>query len=410
MDGESWSPARRIAFRFGVITGGHLMLAHGFVFALVPGTERMFYALLVGWHRIACWLGALLGLDVPPLAFTGSGDQLFHYLQLLTIAIAAVFGTLAWTLLSRRRAYPRLAAAATVALRYYLASVLIGYGMAKVVPMQFPPLFLARYDQAIGEMSPMGLLWSFMGHSQAYTWFAGCAEVVGSVLLLWRRTYVIGALVLAAVMTNVVLLNFCYDVPVKLFSTQLLVMLLVLVAPHVRRIVASLLGRATREVPPRVRGTPSAERVRLALKLVVIALIAMRAYGYVVFADGLRQWRAPSPLHGAWRAERVVIDGVEHPPLLTDDVRWRKVIFHEHGLAIRFATDRRRYMRAEVDDKAHTITVDQGVRRAVWRYTRPDAEHLVVDTPRIHAELVLEPPPLLSSRGFHWVQEEPYNR
>ncbi len=410
MDGESWSPGRRFAFRFGVIAGALAMLAHGFPFMLLLATGGVYAHLLAGWHRVTCWLGSLLGLEVPPLRFTGSGDQLFHYLQLLTIVLAAIVGALAWMLVSRRRAHPRLARAATVVLRYYLASVLVGYGMAKVVPMQFPPLFFARYDQAIGEMSPMGMLWSFMGHSQAYTWFAGAAEVVGSALLLWRRTYVIGALVLVAVMTNVVLLNFCYDVPVKLFSTQLLVMLLVLVAPHARRLGAALLGHGTREVAPRVRGTPGVERVRTAIKVVVISLIALRASRFVETSRFLRDARTVTELHGSWRAERVVIDGVEHPPLLTDDARWRKLIFHEYGMVIRFTTDRRRYARIEVDEKAHTITLPDGVRRQVWRYTRPDATHLIVDTPHIHAELSLEPRPLLESHGFHWVQEEPFNR
>lgn len=410
MDGESWSPGRRFAFRFGVIAAALAMLASGFPFLLVLATGGAYIRLLEAWHRVTCWLGNLLGLEVPPLQFTGSGDQLFHYLQLLTIILAAILGALAWTLVSRRRAHPRLAATATVVLRYYLASVLIGYGMAKVVPMQFPPLFFARYDQAIGEMSPMGLLWSFMGHSQAYTWFAGAAEVVGSVLLLWRRTYVIGALVLVAVMTNVVLLDFCYDVPVKLFSTELLVMLLVLVAPHARRLGAALLGHGTREVAPRVRSTPGVERVRTALKVVVIALIALRASRFVETSRFMRDTRTLSELHGSWRADRVVIDGVEHPPLLTDDARWRKLIFHEYGMMIRFTTDRRRWVRVDIDEKAHTITLTGRVRREVWRYTRPDRDHLIVDTPHVHAELSLEPPPLLSSHGFHWVQEEPFNR
>jgi hypothetical protein len=404
----SWSLPQRIAFRFGVLLAGLLTFEH--LLAFVPGAEPLAFAMICGWHWAACQVGALLGLDVPPLVFTGSGDQLWMYLQLLLVAVLAGVGTIVWSLVDRRRAYPRLAAATIVVLRYYVAAIMIGYGIAKVAPMQFPPLWLGRYDDAIGDMSPMGMLWSFMGHSQTYTWFGGAAEVLGSVLLLWRRTYVIGALILITVMTNVVLLNFCYDVPVKLFSLRLLVMSIAIVLPQLRRLVAAVLGYATPEVPPRTRSTPTRERMRLAIKAVVVLVIAFRAYGQYTFADGLRDMRRPSELQGIWRAERVVIDGVEHAPLFTDDARWRKVIFHEYGMMIRFATDRRQRMRVEIDPQAHTITVLRGVMRETWRYQRPDNEHLIIETPTTRAELVLEPAPLLPTRGFHWVQEEPFNR
>ncbi|HEY5950245.1 MAG TPA: hypothetical protein VIV40_32345 [Kofleriaceae bacterium] len=407
MAGVAWSAWQRFAFRFGVIAAALMVSMHLFIFVPIPALT---IALMRGWHWLSVQFGALLGLDVPPLEFTGSGDQLWHYLQLALCGLFAVIGALAWTLRARAVAYPRLAAICVVVLRYYLAGILIGYGMAKVLPMQFPPLYLARYDQAIGDMSPMGLLWSFMGHSQTYTWFAGAAEVVGSVLLLWRRTSVIGALILIAVMTNVVLLNFCYDVPVKLFSLQLLAMLFAVVLPDARRLLGAVLGYPAREAPPRTRGTPTAERVRLAIKLVMIVMIGLRAWGHYTFVDAIERMRTKSALHGIWRAERVVIDGVEHPPLLTDDARWHKLIFHEYGLVLRFTTDRRQYLRAEIDPKAHTITVLHGVLRVVWQYQRVDAEHLVVDTPHVHAELVIEPPPLLETRGFHWVQEAPFNR
>lgn len=404
----AWPLPQRIAFRFGVIVAALMTFEH--LLAFVPGAGPLAFAMLRGWHGLACQLGALLGLDVPPLQFTGSGDQLWLYLQLLLFAIIAAIGTVVWSLVDRRRAYPRLAAATVVVLRYYVAAIMIGYGIAKVMPMQFPPLWMGRYDMAIGEMSPMGMLWSFMGQSQAYTWFAGAAEVLGSVLLLWRRTYVIGALLLIGVMTNVVLLNFCYDVPVKLFSLRLLVMLVAIVLPETRRLLATMLGYAAREVPPRTRGTPTGERVRLALKLAVVGLVAWRAYEQYAFASQLRELRRPSELQGIWRAERVVIDGVERAPLFTDDARWRKLVFHEYGLTIRFATDRRRHARVEIDSEAQTITVLRGVLREQWRYERPDPEHLIIETPNTRAELVLEPAPLLRTRGFHWVQEAPFNR
>jgi hypothetical protein len=108
--------------------------------------------------------------------------------------------------------------------------------MNKLVPLQFGSLRLAEMVQPIGEQSPMGLLWRFMAASPAYTMFTGFAEVLAASLLLFRRTAMLGAFLCAGVMANVVALNFCYDVPVKLFSSRLLLMSLFLLAPDVRRL------------------------------------------------------------------------------------------------------------------------------------------------------------------------------
>jgi len=97
---------------------------------------------------------------------------------------------------------------------------------------QFPAPSSETLGTPLGEASPMRLLWTFMGASRPYTWFAGGSEVLAGLLLVWRRTSTLGAMIAAGVMTNVVLLNFCYDVPVKLFSAHLLVTALLILLPH----------------------------------------------------------------------------------------------------------------------------------------------------------------------------------
>ena len=404
---ESWSRLTRIAFRFGVIAGA-LLFGPWFI-RVIPGGWSLAFAIERGWHWLASrFAEVVLGIELPPLIFTGSGDQLFHYVQLLLVAILASLGTLAWSWRTKRRSHPRLAAGATIAARYFLAIVMVGYGVAKLFPGQFPPPWIGRYDGQIGDMSPMGLLWTFMGHSQPYTKLAGGAEVLGAVLLLSRRLYVIGALVIAIVMTNVVALNFCYDVPVKLFSSELLIVSIALVLPQARRIIAVLIGRGAAEVPPRVRGTIGAERVRRVAKAIAIGLFVVEAYSHAMMIRSFN--RGPvSPLEGIWRVDSLVVDGVERPALFTDNTRWRKLIFWRTHLQIRYGTDRRLMRPVDIDTKAQTITFIEGGQRT-WHYTRPDPDHLILERNGMRAALTLEPPPPLTTRGFHWVNESPYNR
>lgn len=409
-----WSFAKRVAFRF-FATITFLMLVP-FPLQLLPGTHAIERAVTRMWESGVAWFAeAILGIEAPPHVFTGSGDTLWHYVQLALILVLGVVIAIVWSVLDRKRqSYARLANALLTVVRYYLASMMLVYGIAKVIPMQFPPLWLGRYDATLGEMSPMGLLWTFMRHSQTYVIITGCAEILAGVLLLWRRTSLFGALLSIAVMTNVVLLNFNYDVCVKLFSVELLAMAIALMLPHARRLIAALLGNPTHGVLPRTRGNTRYEIARSLVKAALLASLAFRAWGQLQWGAQLRP--EPTVLHGAWRVDRHVRDGVDVAPLFTDDTRWRKLIIHEYGATLRFATDRRTHRRVQIDPIARTLTLETpgGLQRYTLSYARPAHDRLVLDGTFaghvIHVELVLEPPPPLTTRGFHWVQEAPYNR
>jgi hypothetical protein len=214
--------------------------------------------------------------------------------------------------------------------RYTLAFTLFGYGFAKVFPLQFPYPQLSRMIEPFGDFSPMGVLWSFMGSSPAYTMFAGAAEVAGGALLLFPSTTTLGALFSAATLLNVVVLNFCYDVPVKLYSSNLLLMAVFLMAPDLGKLFNFLVlhraaGRATTFGPLFEKRGPQIAAV--VVKSVVIALVV----GQNVIG-GYRSYRTavlspvPPPLYGLYQVESFVWHGKELPPLTTDAVRWKTMI------------------------------------------------------------------------------------
>ena len=83
---------------------------------------------------------------------------------------------------------PRTIDLVTVLVRYALAAAMLSYGWFKLIPVQMPAPGPERLLNALGDTSPMGLLWALMGASPAYQMFAGFGEALGGVLLLWRRT------------------------------------------------------------------------------------------------------------------------------------------------------------------------------------------------------------------------------
>jgi hypothetical protein len=352
--------------------------------------------------------------ELLPIQGNGSGDTTRAYVQLLVIAILAVLGTALWSALDRRRtAYPRLAAGAMIVLRYYLAFTLLTYAFAKLT--QFPPPPPGRLDLRVGDLSPMGVLWTLMGASQPYAVFAGFAEGLGGVLLLWRRTYVAGALIAMAVMANVVALNLCYDVPVKLFSMQLLLIATALFTPHARRLIGAVLGRATAEIPPRPRLAPHRERALLTVKALLLAAMAVQLY---VMIGRSREWLPPRhELHGIWVVDRFVQSGAERPPLITDGERWHKLLFSQLGAGVRLMDGSIVRLAAKVDPVARGIGLKGMDTEERWLYTLSgggERASLVIDGvfrgKPIHAELHREPEPPLMTHGFHWISDEPFAR
>jgi hypothetical protein len=269
----------------------------------------------------------------------------------------------------------------------------------------------------------MGLLWTFMGASPAYTIFAGAGEMIGGLLLIARRTTLLGALVCMGVLGNVVMLNYCYDVPVKLYSSHLFLMAFFLAAPDLRRLVDLLVfnRRVEPAVHRRLFARKSFHRAALVSRTVFLAGLAVlglyETYGmYNVYGAGAPK----SPLYGVWNVDEMVRDGAVRPPLLTDAARWRRVVFDRvDGMSIHFMDDKRQAYKLKLDAVKQTLALtkyDQSAWKAVLSYQRPQPGLLllagVLDGHPVRAVLDRADPKkfLLVNRGFHWINEYPFNR
>jgi hypothetical protein len=410
--GPAWSRALLVAFRF---VFSYLFLPEAF------GLERSF------WQPMVSWVGRhVFQLSRPLDLFSeeGTGDDTAHFVQLFCKVALAAAAALVWTLLDRHsQDHRRLHAGARLYVRYTLGMALFGYGMYKLIKGQFMFLHETKLEEPYGDLSPMGLLWAFMGYSTPYNVFAGAAEAGAAVLLFFRRTTPLGALLAVAVMTNVAMINFSYDVIVKLYALNLLLMAVFLLAPDLRRLADLLVLRrptAPRSATPPPQG-PRWRRIGLlALKTVVI--------GYIVISitrgslDRWLQWdriRSTSEAKYArtYGVDDFVRNGRPVPPSPRDAGRWRSLEFRPAG-AVVTAMDRRTYA-VDYDAARQTLAVPSGDRRAslgVLACSRPDAEHLVLTGKLANDSLIvtlhsLDPKRFfLVSRGFHWIDEAPEDR
>ena len=369
----------------------------------------------------------------------GSGDTTYNYLLVLALALLAVLVAGIWTALDReRQAYPRLGEGLIVGIRYFLGVTMLGYGLAKLFVAQFPTPTLETLVRSIGSAPPTGLMWTFMGHSRAYAAFAGLLELAAAGLLLFRRTTTLGALLTAGVMANVVLMNLCFDVPVKLLSSYLLALAGVLIALDHRRLLAFARGRAVPavEYPPHF-ASPKHRRIAAGAKLAVL-LAALGLYLWVSVGghQAFGPDRPRSPYYGVYQVEALREDGRERPGVITDAQRWRYLVFDRPGYVSVFRMDGSlvRYA-AEIDPgsgpEAGTITIasepmppfgdfiylDPPVReppeRHTWRVWASEGRLEIsgeFDGRALALTAVAQPLEFpLTSTGFHWVQELPNN-
>jgi len=359
------------------------------------------------------------------LGFTGSGDQTFHYLDLLVDLVLALVLSCGWWLAARARPVsPRSWDAARVLARYYLATTMLSYGWIKLFPLQFSTPGPDRLIQSYGDSSPMGLAWTFLGASVGYQMFMGLSELVGGYLLFWRRTTLIGALVASAVLVNVVAINFFFDVPVKLYSAHLLLMAVFVMIPDLPRL-AGLFAFNLSVAPGRsVRfWSKQAGGRGLTLALAHLAFVAVLTAQHVTGNLEASRTRGPmAALHhlaGIYRVESFARNGLSGSEV-ADEQRWVRVGFNPpYTATIQRASGDSVRVRLDLDEEASTLSLfDRGgsapeVPDFTWRESEPGVLRLEGSFQGQPTVVIMrrdEADPLLTGRGFHWINEYPFNR
>jgi hypothetical protein len=358
----------------------------------------------------------LFGLEITIFP-AGSGDTTYNYIEVSVFAAIAMLVAVGFT--RRRPAGLSIHGRAWLHtyLRYHLAAVLLGYGWAKVFPNQMPYPGPDRLMNPIGETSPMGLLWTFLGVSPTYQIFSGLAEVAAGTLLLMRRSALLGALLAVAVLTNVAMLNLCYDVPVKLYSSRLALTAVTLAGPHLIGLLAFLFGHAVTPTRPLGIDIPAGWKRRTAriVKWAFTLLLAL--------TPAWSQWQryhakpAPRPWHGMWRVESFVRDGVADRALPDAD-RWVRVGLDPSGAgAIQRARGDsvRQAMRMDGDKGTLTIRSRGSDVETVLQFRQPQLDELEISGVEggrpILVRLRRDPvPSVLTGQRFRWINEFPFNR
>jgi hypothetical protein len=418
----NWSSVQKIAFRFCFI----FFILNTFPF---PISELRVVGDFIKtpyediWTKVINIVGKLfLGLSDITVRPNGSGDTTWNWVQVFSTLVFSVIGCVIWSILDKKRPnYQALSFWNTLYLRYYLAIAMLTYGIFKIVPAQFGEITGYNLSQQVGDMSPMRLLWIFMAYSTKYQFFAGFMECLAGVLLLFRRTTLLGALLSIGVVVNVFAMNMCFDVPVKLFSFSLVLIGIYLIAPDISRLFNFFILQNPTEAPPQYQPAFLKKKGykigRLVLKTLVILGFVVPLVMQILEIQEETKAAPLSDFYGRYVVAKHLKNNVE--VTLIDTLRWEKLfIDRQDSSNVMYATNEmglRTKILFEKDDSTKTIMGSDSTKYQ-FTYQHPDSIHLnlrgIIGTDSVHIELLKRKKKefLLVKRGFHWINEYPFNR
>jgi len=410
------SLARRALERFGLIAFGlyHVPLFLN-NYPSLGGGGFDDNGLSAAWGRVFTPPGVWVARHVfhmtgpmPSAQLGDNGDVGEEFGRLLLSVVIAILGAAVWTFADRRRPRGRwVSPALHTMLRYAIALGLTGYAIAKLLPMQFPPIRPITLEQRVGDLSPMSLLWTFMQYSRPYAFFGGVMEMLVVVLLCFRRTAMLGALVCLAVMTNVALMNLAYGVPVKLYSLVIVASAGVLLLYDVPRLWAVFLrnGAFTPAPLPALFQDRIPSGLRWSIKVALVGSVIVSSVVTMQSAIDARQ--ASSPLDGAWVVTLFDTRGQSRDSVTP--APWQRLFVQGNGMMIRSASESPLRCRTNTPN-ASTIALTCAKAAGDFRWTRTgDTLRLdgVFDGAHVTALARHANPsdyPLLRSR-FRWISD-----
>jgi len=184
-------------------------------------------------------------------------------------------------------------------LRYFVAFFVLLYGFAKLNGSQFTVLD-SELDKPMGQVSGFWLTWYYFGYSAVYGNLIGLVQIAGGVLLMFRKTTLLGSCLLLGVITNIILVDIFYriDLGALLVAILLELALLGILSFHKQELVEVFWSKQNSAFPdPSSKSLVFVKYAVCALMIVAPAIFTYRVANYGN--------RLPTPIDGAWEVTSV---------------------------------------------------------------------------------------------------------
>jgi len=290
------------------------------------------------------------------------------------------------------------------------------YGFDKILKSHFPFPTLEKLIRPLGESSPQALLWTFMGYSKIYTFYLGAVEVLSGMLLLFKRTSVIGAILAFTILINVFIINYSYDVPVKLFATNMCAFIIYLISPFLKTLHTFFILRNETKLDLQTEGDYPKFIIsyKKIIKTIIIIFFTLLIIQQSItkmntFGDGV-----PTPvLYGIYQTQQFQVNA--DSTSTSKAKKWEKLLIDKRYTTIIKTNNERSYYQTEIDTAQKIILFKANLHFAFQLNYKIIQNNLylngMIDSDSISVQLKkfdLEEFPLIK-RKFYWIEEFPYN-
>lgn len=159
-------------------------------------------------------------------------------------------------------------------MRYTAAFLLLMYGSSKLAHLQFH-MNQGLAQRPIASLTGYELTWFYYGYSRTYGCILGLTQIFGAVLLLFRKTSLLGAITMLPVIINILLIDLLIlppDFGPTIPALIICLSLLMLLRRESRNLVqATLTTQASEPI--------GSQKVHLATRLIIVSFVA----GAIIF-------------------------------------------------------------------------------------------------------------------------------
>lgn len=325
---KAWKPYQIFLFRLAFIF---------FIIMSIPGS--------------ASWYKGFFGIDwtsvhyrdlydiarFQPAFLRGAGRILYGYGEWLVILGISIIGSIIWYLFDKqRKEYIKLNYWLRVIVRYRAGIGIIGFGFTKLLPVQMPYPSVGLLNTDFSDLTLQKIYWLSIGIVPWYQVFAGVVEVAAGMMLFFRKTTLLGAILLFGALGDIVYVNFAYDGGVHVYSSYFALYGAFLIIHDIPRLYNLLiLERPT--IPHNYYPSfaqPWQRYLRIGLKTLVIAVFLGLLF-YVQTLNFLYDpYKQPAisgikELRGLYHVAEFRINDQLIPESPNDTLRWQQVTFEK---------------------------------------------------------------------------------
>ena len=350
-----WTHRKKILTLFLIV----YLFLYIFPFPLgeIPGISVAISYYQESLYSAFLWIGTNI-LQIKNLdQLSASGIDTIEYVKIFSLLlIALAITTLAFFLDRKRANYNILYYLIIGYARYYVGLTILIYGFMKIFGGQFGFPTLKLFETPFGSLSAPQLFWAFMGYSKVYGTFIAISEITGGFLLLFSRTKLIGSILVIIIMANVLLLDIAFLSSVIIFSSHLLLIAIIILYPHLKRIIDFLIFNKT-EALENVDYVFQNKRLRFG-KAILKSLVII-SYTYLIVypnVDKLFVKKTDPPLYGVYQIKKFHI-GQDSSIMASDSIRWRRLIIDKRSSFITTMTDFTSIYKTSIDTIKKTLNI-----------------------------------------------------